>query len=334
MKIGSGVIEDYNSHKGFGFVSNYLHKSFDQNIFFHISVIKKTQPQLLRCFDNNTFDGLYLWYLYEEEEKGETVKSILTSSEIHKQHGSEVHNLIKILEDIWGDKELFFIDDGWLRGHVHQEEFDAWLYLASEDLIGLERTDELKEKRETLIIQEREQNKQNYFDAQDSIENHSQSMLNVTTMETGEQRLSISMDEFSRLYNAVHSLDLTYQWLIYDNTIYKQMAGVRFNVMLPLRKTNKIKIEQALAVDSVINVSWEDYQRLNTSYDRYNSMVNLFNVLQYKFGRPLIKIKNPLNSKRDMPSKQQLELMFEADKNSMDYKECMALLDNFKKYKK
>ena len=60
---------------------------------------------------------------------------------------------------------------------------------------------------------------------------------------------------------------------------------------------------------------------------------NLFNALQYKFGKPLIKIKNPLNPKKDMPSSRQLHLMSESDKNSMDYKEFIALTDYYEKNK-
>lgn len=335
MKIGSGIVEDYNSQKGFGFVSNFLHKSFDQNIFLHISVIKNTQPRLLSYFENNAPYGLHLWYLYKEEEKGKAIKSILTSSIIHKQHDSEVHNLINIIEDIWSDKELFFIDDDDnLQRYVCQVDFDTWLYQASQDLIGLEKTDKLKQKREASIMQEKEKKKQHFTDVQDSIENHNYSISNVTDMQMDEPRTSVSMDEFSQLVEDVYNLDLTYECLVYDVTIYKQMANLSFNVMLPLRKTNKVKIEQMLAVDSVIHVSWQDYQVLITSsHDRYNSMVNLFNVLQYKFERPLIRIKNPLDPMKDMPSARQLKLMYETDKNSTDYKEFIDLLDYYDKNK-
>lgn len=337
MKISSGVIEEYFPNKGFGFISNYFQKEFDENIFFHINVIKKTQPKMLKHFDNNTPYGLHLWYLYEEETKGKAVKAVLTSFEIHKNHSPEIHNLTNMVEGIWNDKELFFIDDDdWLRRYVCQSDFDTWLYQASEGLIGIERTDKLKQQREASIIQEREK-KREYIDAQRSIESHNRSMLEVTTYHTlqiDESRTSISMDEFSQLAEEVHNLDLTYECLVYDVTIYKIIANVSFNVMLPLRKTNKVELEQMLAVDSVIHVSWQNYQRLITSSsNRYNSMVNLFNVLQYKFGGPPIKIKNPLDPKKDMPSTRQLNLMYETDKNSIEHKECIALLDYYEKNK-
>ena len=121
------------------------------------------------------------------------------------------------------------------------------------------------------IIEDYDSNRGGTY-AQDSIENHNESMLNVTTIITDERRVSVSMDEFNQLMEEVHNLDLTYSCLVYDVAIYKQMATVSFNVMLPLRKTNKVE-EAMLAVDSVIRVKWEDYQRLITYGDtRYASM--------------------------------------------------------------
>ena len=148
------------------------------------------------------------------------------------------------------------------------------------------------------------------------------------------QKISIDMNEFEQLVKEVYNLDLIYQLLVYDATIYKQMANVSFDVILPLRKTNKIKNEQMLEIDSVINISWEKYHRLIVpGGNRYCSMVNLFNVLQYKFKRPLIKLKSPLNKDKDMPSSRQLNLMNDADKDSIDYKECQSLIDYYQKNK-
>jgi hypothetical protein len=153
--------------------------------------------------------------------------------------------------------------------------------------------------------------------------------------EIDSPKISINIDELEQLVEEVYKLDLIYQILVYDATVYKQMANVSFNVMLPLRKTNKIENEHMLEVASVINISWKEYQRLIVpGGNRYCSMVNLFNVLQYKFKRPLIKLKNPLDEKKDMPSSRQLHLMYEADKNSIDYKECKSLIDYYEKNKR
>ncbi len=153
--------------------------------------------------------------------------------------------------------------------------------------------------------------------------------------EIDNQKVSINMDELERLVEEVYKLDLIYQILVYDVTVYKQMANVSFNVMIPLRKTNKTENEHILEVDSVININWKEYQRLIIpGGNRYCSMVNFFNVLLYKFKRPLLKLKNPLNEKKDMPSSRQLDLMYEADKNSLNYKECELLIDYYEKNKR
>ena len=149
-----------------------------------------------------------------------------------------------------------------------------------------------------------------------------------------DTRTFISMDVLTQIHEELYNLDLIYEMLVYDPSIYKQMANISFNVLLPLRETNSIDIEEMLPVDSVIGVSWHHYQRLITSStNRYNSMVNLFNVLQYSFGKPAIKIKNPLDPKKDMYSSRQLDLMYESDESSKEHKECIALIEFYNKNK-
>ncbi len=145
-----------------------------------------------------------------------------------------------------------------------------------------------------------------------------------------EGGISITMDELNQLYDEVYELDLLYSFLLYDVAIYKKMAKVSFNVFIPLRKTNKIDTEGSLKVGSVIHVSWHDYQRIITSqHDRYTSMVNLFNILQYKFDSPTIKIKNPINLKEDMPSLRKVDLIFKEEsiknKNFEAYDDLMKV---------
>ena len=152
--------------------------------------------------------------------------------------------------------------------------------------------------------------------------------------EIDSPKISIYLDELEQLIEEVYNLDLIYQLLVYDDSVYKQMANVSFNVMLPLRKTNKIRNEHMLKIGSVIDIGWANYQRLIVpGGNRYCRMINLFNILQYKFNRPLIKLKNPLDEKKDMPSSRELNLMYKADKNSTDYKVCMALRNYYKENK-
>lgn len=147
-------------------------------------------------------------------------------------------------------------------------------------------------------------------------------------------KTSISMEDLQHLIEEGENLNLTYQLLVYDVVVYKKIANISFNVMLPLRKTNKIKSEHMIEIGSVTNISWAEYQRLIIpGGNRYCCMVNLFNILQYKFNRPPIKLKSPLDEKKDMPSSRELNLMYEADKNSTDYKECMALLNYYQENK-
>jgi hypothetical protein len=153
--------------------------------------------------------------------------------------------------------------------------------------------------------------------------------------EIENKKISLNIDELEQLIEEVYNQDLIYQILVYDVEIYKQMANISFNVMLPLRKTNKIRNEQMLAIGSVVKIGWHKCQRLIVpGGNHYSCMVNLFNILQYKFERPLIKLKNPLNEKREMPSSRQLNLMYEADENSIEYKEGESLLNYYKKNKR
>jgi hypothetical protein len=154
-----------------------------------------------------------------------------------------------------------------------------------------------------------------------------------------DSRKSISMAEFTQLYDELYKLDLIYDLLTYDKSIYKKMADVSFNVLVPLSETKRDRKygrkAEMLLVNSVVTVEWHQYQLLHTSQaNRYNSMVNLFNVLLHRTGLATIKIKNPLDPKKFMPSSPQLDLMYVSDKSSKEHKECIALLEYYKKNKK
>ena len=147
-----------------------------------------------------------------------------------------------------------------------------------------------------------------------------------------QETVIIEMDELHQLISEIYELNLTYALIVYDVEVYKQIANISFNVILPLRKTNKINTEHMIKVTSVIGVGWKEYKRLSVpGNNKYSCMVNLFNILQYKFNRPLIKIKHPLKKNIYMPSSKQIDLMSETDKDSAEYKECMILLEYYEK---
>jgi hypothetical protein len=51
------------------------------------------------------------------------------------------------------------------------------------------------------------------------------------------------------------------------------------------------------------------------------------------FGMPTIKIKNPLDPKKDMYSSRQLNQMYESDESSKEHKEFKALIEYYRKNK-
>jgi len=145
MKIDFGMVNEYFTDKGFGFVG---HTFFDThpNKLFHIKTIKRTDPELARRLDNeDSTETVYFWYEFEESNKGGQVVAVLNLKSINQQYKADLRILIEETEYMWRD----------LNSKIPDR-----LNQISVDLMGVERANELSAVRAGIELK-RENEKEN-----------------------------------------------------------------------------------------------------------------------------------------------------------------------------
>ena len=139
MSIDFGVVSNYISERGFGFVRGQLLGN-NSEIFFHIRTIKKTDSQLASRLSNEPFgEDFHFWFETEITPKGVQVCTVFTSDKVRKGAITSQAKLVESIESYWRD----------LR-----RKKPSWLEDATSDLVGRDRANELSLKREHLKAEE------------------------------------------------------------------------------------------------------------------------------------------------------------------------------------
>jgi hypothetical protein len=140
-----GYIEEYNSQRGFGFVgSTFQNKElFQKGTFFHITKIKRKYPDLAQKLDNNICEKICFWYDIHDINNKEQVCNIwLNINDIP----------IKYLENLSNEFEEL-----WLK---ISKDTPHWLEQITIDLLGLDRTEELKQTRADIKLKKEKSEQQ------------------------------------------------------------------------------------------------------------------------------------------------------------------------------
>jgi cold shock CspA family protein len=141
MTIDFGSIKSYNpSPSGFGFVGRTFLNPNGEEVFFHITKIKKKYPELAQKLDNReAFEMVTFWYEIETTEKGERVSKLWINKEnIPQSYISELCELTKKIESIWKNLD---------------SPKPSWLDLITIELVGVDRRHELNFERDNLESQ-------------------------------------------------------------------------------------------------------------------------------------------------------------------------------------
>ena len=142
MSVHFGVVEKYFSEKGFGFITHPLDSKIRKDVFFHIRNIKKSNKIVADKLSSYApGDNIYFYYEAENTSKGEQVKSILPTDSIGELLKSNLHNLTQTLERIWQDFET---------------PQPVWLCDVTQDIIGTDGLNKLKQERGHLIEKKKE----------------------------------------------------------------------------------------------------------------------------------------------------------------------------------
>lgn len=131
-----GVVKTYLPDRGFGFVSRTFLNTRHKEVFFHISNLKKKNPELAKKLaSGDSTESIYFWYEFEYSNKGDQVRSILESKSICQIEFPNV--FVDKIERLWRNVDLKIPD---------------WLKSVSLDLLGDIRTCELISERSFLIL--------------------------------------------------------------------------------------------------------------------------------------------------------------------------------------
>ena len=142
MNVYFGVVEKYFSEKGFGFITHPLDSKIRKDVFFHIRNVKKSNKIIADKLSSYApGDNIYFYYEAENTSKGEQVKSILPTDSIGELLKYNLHNLTQTLERIWKDFEI---------------PQPVWLCDITQDIIGTDGLNKLKQEREHLIEKKKE----------------------------------------------------------------------------------------------------------------------------------------------------------------------------------
>ncbi len=133
--IDFGKIERY-ENRGFGFVSHTFAKYSHGKVFFHITVLKKTHPELAQKLDNGTLSTpIFFWYEYKTTSMGQEVLALLSPQQLRQKYTDQISAYITIVKEAWLDLEKPLSDS---------------LNKASFDLLSLEEANQLKKRRKTI----------------------------------------------------------------------------------------------------------------------------------------------------------------------------------------
>ncbi|MDX7839503.1 hypothetical protein SJS76_08145 [Aeromonas caviae] len=157
MSINFGIVSNYISDRGFGFVRGLLLGNSSE-VFFHITTIKRTDPELAARLASDPFgENFHFWFETEVTPKGTQVRSILSSEQVRRGAITEPNRLIERVEFCW-------------RNVGRQKP--SWLDAVTSDLMGRDRTDKLSLERGHLETegQKKRELERKEFEAKTAIE--------------------------------------------------------------------------------------------------------------------------------------------------------------------
>jgi hypothetical protein len=142
MTIDFGKVERYFDRRGFGFVARTFAKMPPSEVFFHIKVVKKTNPELAYALDSATSDAIYFWYECRPSLKGQEVSAIVDPKRIRRELADQVAAYIDAIKASWMNAGKPLPDA---------------IRKATYDLLTSDEANQLSTSRETLAAEQKRQ---------------------------------------------------------------------------------------------------------------------------------------------------------------------------------
>lgn len=211
MKINFGIVKKYFTDRGFGFINHVFLNPNSKEVFFHIKTIKQSNIELAKKIDNEDITkAIYFWYETENSKKGEQISTVLNHEEIHQKYSDYLPAFIEKVESLWKNIDL---------------KTSEWLVQISIDLIGVDRTSELKIKKDDLKLKrnEEDEKKRKEEEALQKIENIKHEKLRREEKVQQE----IEHNEFEQLIAEITPLGFTHSSQV-SSYIMKNKLGYKY----------------------------------------------------------------------------------------------------------
>lgn len=183
MEVEFGHVQEYNTARGFGFVSRTFrntNRRRRKNVWFHITKIKRDYPDLAKELDTGSFAHINFWYEVDNNDDGEKVSKIwLDPKDIPKQ---QQDSLVAYIEQLWCNTN---------------NTLPEWLNHITLALVGQLRKDELSQLHDDQILKQNEVREQEQIQRQSRLEQ---------TMQSNNQTQSSKVQVKVHLNNAKNNL--------------------------------------------------------------------------------------------------------------------------------
>lgn len=216
MSIDFGVVSNYISERGFGFVRGLLLGSRTET-FFHIKTIKKADPQFATMLaSDSSSDDFHFWFETEITTKGTQVRTVLSREQIRCGAINESAKIIERVESYW-------------RNIASQKP--SWLEEVTFDLLGGDRADELSIERSHLEAEQKKKREleRKEYEAKAAIEQEKRQWQR----EAEEAQKKREKDEFQSLVDEMTKFGFTHSSQVSNYIVsnrlgykYKNISGV------------------------------------------------------------------------------------------------------------
>ena len=221
MSIEFGFVKRYVLEKGFGFVGRRLSETENNDIFFHISSIKRSSPELSNLLISDQWNSNdHFWYEIEVTNKGQQLRSILDYERLKSLPSEATSPYMKILEGLWLDIK---------------KSLPSWLEKATSDLAGEVGLERFKTKRNMLFHEIEVKKEAARIKAMEELKkaNEEKEEKLRKLREKEEHENMIKENEFRLLVEEMRPLGFTrskdVSWYIVNNQLgykYKHISGV------------------------------------------------------------------------------------------------------------
>jgi cold shock CspA family protein len=148
VEIEFGHVQQYDTERGFGFVSSTFRNvkpPYKNNVWFHIKNIKRDYPDLAKELDTGSSPDISFWYEIDGKDRKKVNKVWLDQKNIPKQQKDD---LVIYIEQMWSDIS---------------SSLPEWLERMTIDLVGENHKNKLSDERSIQMYNQKKSEDNNHL---------------------------------------------------------------------------------------------------------------------------------------------------------------------------